>query len=379
MRWRDALRFATISFGSSKLRSALTVLGFAVGIGAVLTVLTLGNAGEGRVEEEIAKLGVSKVWIRQKTAATYFTRDDSVILAEETGEPACAGAYAVAAVTLNGRSDAAYVTGFDESMDEVHGLKLLLGRRLIRRDFRDETTVCLIDDTLAHAFGNVLPGEFLYVGHRRFTIVGIVETMHGQYGGGASGMVILPLPAYLDTFPDGITEIILNVRTGHDVPKIAEQVKNILVPSDEFRVETLEKEIGASLEVIRIFVMVLMAVAGVCMLSGGIGVMNVMLLSVRERRQEIGMLKAIGATAAQVCELFLLEAGVFAMFGGILGYLLGMVMTHGCALWIGIEGKISLVHVAVLLWSAIVIGLGFGILPAMQASKLQPVDALRDE
>ena len=91
------------------------------------------------------------------------------------------------------------------------------------------------------------------------------------------------------------------------------------------------------------------------------------------------MLKAIGATAAQVCELFLLEAGVFAMFGGIVGYLLGMVMTHGCALWIGIEGKISLVHVAVLLWSAIVIGLGFGILPAMQASKLQPVDALRDE
>lgn len=379
MKWRDALRFAVISFCSSRIRSILTVLGFAVGIGAVLTVLTLGNAGEGRVEEEIAKLGVSKVWIRQESATASFQNDDALRMAEATGSSACASAFTVTAVTLNGKTNAAYIAGFDECADLVYGIKLLSGRKLNQRDYQHGRLVCLVDDTLAEAFGSVSAGDRLYMGNRRFTIAGIIEAMHGQYGGGASGMVVIPLPVYLETFQGCIAEIVLNVQPGQDVKLIAEKAKSILSSRDGIRVETLEKEIDAAREVIRIFVMVLMAVAGVCMLSGGIGVMNVMLLSVRERRQEIGMLKAIGATDSQVCGLFLIEASVFAMFGGLIGYLLGIFMTDACGLWIGIDGRVSIVHAVAMLAAAVVVGLGFGVLPAVQASKLQPADVLYDK
>ncbi len=379
MRGLDALRFAIRSLRSNWFRSLLTVLGFATGIAAVLTVLTLGNAGEDRVEAEIAKLGVNKVWIRQGHSDVPITEDEAIRLYDATGAPACASAYTMVSLQYNGHSSAIQVVGFDERMSEVHGLKLISGRNISTRDFRQGHLVCLIDETLAESFQIVEAGSVLYVGNRRLVVAGVIETMAGQFGASGAGLMIMPLNTFLSTFQSEINEIILNVQIGQDARTVAEQALDAMPAAGDYRADTLEEEIGAAREVVRIFVMVLMAVACVCVYTGGIGVMNVMLLAVRERRQEIGMIKAIGATGRQICLLFLLEAAMFALLGGCLGIILGIVMTNVFGVWIGISGQVRVVHVILLIVFATIMGFAFGILPAAQAARLQPVDALRSE
>lgn len=375
----DAFRFAVCSLRTSWFRSLLTVLGFATGIAAVLTVLTLGNAGEDRVEAEIAKLGVNKVWVRQGHSDLPIKEEDAIRLYDATGAPACASAYTIVPLQLNGHSAAIQVVGFDEHMSDVHGMKLISGRTFSVSEFRQGSLVCLIDETLAESFRIDGAGCALFVGNRRVIVAGVVESMAGQFGASGAGLMIMPLNTFLSTFDSKISEIILNVQIGQDARTVADIALQAMPASGDYRADTLEEEIGAAREVVRIFVMVLMAVACVCVYTGGIGVMNIMLLAVRERRQEIGMIKAIGATGQQICTLFLLEAGIFAMIGGCMGTILGIAMTKLFGIWIGISGQVSISHVILLIVIATFVGLAFGILPAARAARLQPVDALRSE
>lgn len=379
MSWVDALSFAISSVRSSWVRSALTVLGFATGVGAVLTVLALGDAGEARVEAEIAKLGVNKVWIRQRDNRSQFQLEDAQLLYETTGAPACASAYTACPISINGYSGTIQVVGFDEGMQTVHALKMVSGRTISAREFRQGSLVCIIDERMLDAFRLDGDDEQIYVGNRRFTLIGVVEPIAGQFGASSGGMLLMPLKTYLETFDGRINEIILNVRSGQRAESVAQEALDALASDDGFHAETLEEEINAAREVVRIFVMVLMVVAAVCMLTGGIGVMNVMLLAVRERRQEIGMLKAVGATSRQIHLLFIMEAVMYASLGGCIGIGLGICMTVGFGAWIGIDGQADVMHISCLMFSVMLLGLGFGVLPAMKAARLEPVDALRSE
>ncbi|MBE5809631.1 MAG: FtsX-like permease family protein [Clostridiales bacterium] len=375
----DALRFALCSLRNNWFRSLLTVLGFATGIAAVLTVLALGEAGETRVEAEIAKLGVNKVWIRQSGRSVPLTSNDANRLYAATGAPACASAYTIVPLQHNGHSAAVQVVGFDEQMFDVHTLKLISGREILKREFQEGSLVCLIDGTLADAFRVEQAGSRIFVSNRRFVVAGVVETMAGQFGASGAGLLIMPLNTFLATYQSEISEIILSVQSGQNAGIVARQALEALPASGDYRADTLEKEIDAAREVVRIFVMVLMAVACVCVYTGGVGVMNVMLLTVRERRQEIGMIKAIGGMKQQICLLFLLEAAVIAMLGGLLGALLGVCMTKLFGSLIGIDGRVSELQILLLLVVSAIVGVGFGILPAAQAARLEPVEALRSE
>ena len=125
--------------------------------------------------------------------------------------------------------------------------------------------------------------------------------------------------------------------------------------------------------------MVLVCVAFVCVLTGSIGVMNVLMISIRERRTEIGLIKAIGGTALQVGFLFLLEAAAYAVLGGLLGIGLGLVMIRMFGLWIGLDARLAMMDAFLVLIGAALIGLAFGVIPAIKAASLQPVEALQSE
>lgn len=379
MKWRDMVYFSLCSLCSSFLRSMLTILGFAVGVGTVLTVLTLGDAGEFRVEEEIAKLGVNKVWVRQRDHTGLFSEEDAALLSAQTSAPACAGALTLAPVTVNDQMRSVQIIGLDERMHAVHTFKLVKGRIFNHHEYQQGSLVCLVDENFADSLGNIEIGTAIYAANRRFIVTGITETMAGQNAAGSSGLMVIPLSSYLSTFEGGIDEIILHVPSGQNAEDVAKQALSLMSPSDSFRTETLEEEINAAREVIRIFVTVLMAVAAVCMLSGGIGIMNVLVLTVRERRQEIGMLKSIGGTSYQICLLFLSEAMIYAILGGVLGIVLGNFMVQCCGVLIGISGEVKLSHILAMVVAALMLGLGFGVVPAAMAARLTPVDALRSE
>ena len=163
-------------------------------------------------------------------------------------------------------------------------------------------------------------------------------------------------------------------RRAADVSRLA-----LAALGEGFSAETLENEIDAARQIVRIFVMVLACVAAVCVLTGGIGVMNVLLVSVRERRREIGLLKALGATSAQVGLIFLLEAAAYALLGGLLGTLLGAGMIRLFGGWVGLTAQLTPAETLLTLLAAALLGMGFGVTPAIRAAGLEVVDALRSE
>ncbi len=377
MRLYDAFRLAVMNMSGSIMRTLLTILGLAVGVGAVLTVLSLGNAGEDKVEQEIAKLGVDKVWIHAKDGRHTLSLSDSQMLYTATNAPACAAAYTVSPVCRSEQRVLSQIAGFDESMQQVHGLVLRKGRRFNAAEMHQGSPVCLIDESLAQQLQVEEVGDWLTVGYRRLRVIGIIKGMTMQIMSGGNGLMVMPLTTFLDTFGGEVGEITMAVQQGQQANLVADQALTALSAKGGFRADTLEKEIGAAREIVRIFIAVLLCVAAVCMLTGGIGVMNVLLISVRERRSEIGLLKAIGATSAQVALIFLLEAAAYALLGGAVGTILGAAMIGGFGAIIGLSARIDVMMALAVLLGAAMLGLGFGVFPAVKAAGMEPVEALR--
>lgn len=379
MTFRDALRMAASSLRGRFMRTLLTILGLGVGVGAVLAVLTLGKAGETRVEQEIAKLGVDKVWIRPVKQSVSISGESVSRIRTAVSAPACAGAYSAVPVISGGRSILVQIAGFDEGMTAVHAPKLTEGRLFIPQDYSTSAPVCLIDEALRDQLSGQPVGAWMTIAGRRLRIVGVIKRMTAQMMSGGNGLLIMPLGTYRATLGGETAEITIAVQQNQNAGDVAQAALQSLGNQSAFRADTLEKEIGAAREIVRIFVMVLVCVAFVCVLTGSIGVMNVLMISIRERRTEIGLIKAIGGTALQVGFLFLLEAAAYAVLGGILGIVLSLVMIRMFGLWIGLDARLAMMDALLVLIGAALIGLAFGVIPAIKAASLQPVEALRSD
>ena len=380
MKLRDAAGLSADNLRKNPVRTLLTILGLGVGIGAVLTVLTLGSAGEEQVENEIARLGVDKVWITPRDESGALDAQSGEKAAAATGSSACAGAYTLSIVSLGEHAVPAQVGGFDEGMEAVHDPVLRQGRLFTAREYRGEP-VALTDRALEEALGGDVVGRRVDAGSRRVRVVGVVEGLQGSVAGASNGMLILPLATFLDTYAAcGVSEVTVGVPRGGRAEQVGEAAAAALSGTGgSLRVSSLQEEIDAARSVIRIFVMVLACVAAVCMLTGGIGVMNILLVSVRERRREIGLIKAIGGTARQVGMLFLMEAVCYALLGGLLGILLGMGMIRAFGAWIGLNAFLRADTAVPAVLAAGGLGIVFGVAPALRAAGMQPVEALREE
>ena len=379
MLW-DAAVLAATNLRKNPVRTLLTILGLGVGVGAILTVVTLGGAGQKQVETEIARLGVDKVWITADAESVrMLDTSDSRFAAAAAGAPACAGALTLGIVSKGEASCTAQIAGYDAGMETVHQPVLLEGRMISAAEHSSGAPVALADESLAVQLGGDVCGARVFVGSRAVRIVGVVQDMAVQAAG--SGMVIVPLTTFLDTYPSAqIAEMTVSVPAGAQAEEIGGMATAALEKrGGSFRAASLQEEIDAARSVIRIFVMVLACVAAVCMLTGSIGVMNILLVSVRERRREIGLLKAVGGTARQVGTLFLLEAVCYAVLGCVLGLLLGVAMIRLFGVWIGLQAVLSLETAAVTVLAACALGVGFGVVPALRAAGMVPVEALKGD
>lgn len=376
MTLQDAAAFALTSLRGNPIKSLLTVLGLAVGVGAVLTVFALGNAGEIRVEQEIDRLGVDKVWIVAESQEQPLTTQCKETLSS-LDAAICLGASTADAVALGKTVLLAQVSGYDTGLDAVHHPQLVDGRNFTAYDM-DGACVCLLDKTLAERL-QAYPGDWVDCGMRRYWVAGIVTGMPIQTAMSGTGTMILPLQTWQEAYPDlPMTELAIAVPDGEKTALLAEQaVKCLTAWQGSYSAVSLENEIDAARSVVRIFVMVLSCVAFVCVLTGAIGVMNVLLISVRERRQEIGLIKAIGGTSKQVAQIFLLEAVAYALLGGSMGCVLGVGMTALFGWMIGLDATVGGTQMILLLFAAAGLGILCGVLPAGKAATLPPAIALR--
>ena len=373
--WKLSLR----NVFSSPLRSALTVLGMAVGVGAILAVITLGEAGRLQVRSEMGRLGIDKIWL-SGSAGTILQRQDAKLIADQLDLRAAEAAYLTAEIRCEWGMDTAAVIGCTSDYLDLNDIGLADGRMLWPLEWDQTGRNVLLGETLARKW-KIDVGDRLYMNGVPMIVRGLVRPSDSFARVDAGAAILLPLQFFCAMCGDVVHEVVLESPADSQPQETAELAKKLLAQQRGVETETLtlQVQMEAADSVVTTFVDVLKWVAFICMLVGGIGVMNILLVGVRERRREIGIMKSLGATTGQICRLFLLEALLYASCGGAAGIIAGHVLILLAGWSIGLDAAAQLPDCFRVFVAALVIGLLFGVVPAAKAASLSCVEALREE
>jgi putative ABC transport system permease protein len=384
------------------MRSALTTLGIVIGVSAVIAMVTLGQGATARITGDIAKMGNNMLMVMPgadrrgptQSAAAAFKLDDVQAIQREVsavGDVAPASGKSALSVFGN-KNHAATVNGTTNAFFAIRGYEVELGRTFSDAELSGGQPACVLGATVRkELFAAQDPlGAFIRVGNVSCRVVGIlVSKGQSTFGMDQDDFLVMPLRTFQRRLA-GSTDvgmIYVSARSESALGKAKAQIEALMrerrrIPPGgeaDFTVRDM-KEIADTLSsVTGALTALLGAIAAVSLLVGGIGIMNIMLVSVTERTREIGVRLAIGALAQEVLLQFLVEAIVLSLFGGILGMVLGLGGSLLAASALGLPFLVSpTVVVGALVFSAM-IGVGFGYAPARKAASLNPIDALRHE
>jgi putative ABC transport system permease protein len=386
------------------LRSSLTVLGIVIGVAAVITMVTLGGGATAKVTGDISKLGSNMLTVMPgqghrgpggaRSEAPAFKMDDVTAIQREVS-----GLRAVAP-TVNRTSQVIYgnqnrsssITGSTNAFMEVRDWPLALGRAFTEGEIRAGQAVCILGGTVqAELFSGEDPlGKYIRLGKISFRVVGVLSSKgQSSFGTDQDDMVLIPLRTLQRRFSGNldVNAIVVSAMDGFSSAKVQEDIEDLMRErrriavgkDDDFHVRDMKELISTLTSTTKVLTALLGAVAAVSLLVGGIGIMNIMLVSVTERTREIGTRLAIGATERQVLLQFLVEAVVLASFGGLCGIALGLGAAALGAKVLGVPFVLNPGIVAAAFVFSGAVGIVFGYFPARQAARLNPIDALRHE
>jgi putative ABC transport system permease protein len=404
------LRVAMRALAVNKLRSALTMLGIIIGVAAVIVMIAVGAGAQARVEEQIRSLGSNLLLILSGSTTAGGVRmgfgsnqtiseDDAAAIPREIPETMAAPALrGTAQIVWGNQNWSTVIFGVTPEYIEVRQWELADGRLFDASDMAGATKVCLIGQTVARQlFGGSDPlGQAIRIRRVPFTVIGLLQSKgQSMMGTDQDDLVLMPISTARKRVlgasnlakQRSVGTIWVKVREGYDMKAAEEQVRALLRQrhrlqpgqDDDFSLRNLEEVAAAQEASSRVLALLLAAVASVSLLVGGIGIMNIMLVSVTERTREIGLRMAVGARTRDILGQFLVEAVTLSLIGGLVGVALGVAAALGVAQLAG--WRIVLAPEAVLLAVAFafVIGVFFGFYPARKAARLNPVEALRFE
>jgi putative ABC transport system permease protein len=398
----EVVRLAFMAIRRNVLRSFLTVLGIVIGVGAVIAMVTIGNGTTARVASDLAKLGSNLLFVSpgqfgpgraSSDAKAFNARDVEAMRTQLIGVKAVAPVAQKSVTVIYGsESRIVPVTGTDNDYFVTQDWTLASGRMFLEGEVRGGRAACIIGTTVRDKlFGQIDPvSRNIRVGKVSCEVIGLLASKgQSSFGTDQDDIVLMPLRTFHRRIAGNtdISRILVSAMDGVETAKVQADVERMLRErrnisanaEDDFSVRDM-KQISQTLTgTTAILTGLLGAVAAVSLVVGGIGIMNIMLVSVTERTREIGIRLAIGALERQVLSQFLVEAMVLSLFGGLIGILVGlglaMIATGALEVPFSVDPTIVLIAFA---FSALV-GIVFGYFPAQRAARLNPIDALRHE
>lgn len=392
---------------SNKLRSGLTVLGIIIGIASVITLLGIGEGAKAEAEKQVSALGVNLIYIRPgslSSASVSQGQGTAHSLTYEDAQAIRENCTAVEAVAAQYNSNSQVQFGENNTLTSIvatepyyTGIRNFFpkrGRFFNDTEFSDASRVAVVGDAVTESLfaGDNPLGKQILIRGEIFTVIGEMEHKGVAHGMDMDDQVFIPLTTgYATLFG-------LNQVSGRSVRAILAQAKkdqdlqanfqitNLLrlrhdlkTEDDDFTVRTQLDIMQTAQSITGVFSLLLGATAGISLLVGGIGIMNIMLVSVTERTREIGIRKAIGARYSDILAQFVLEALLMSAAGGILGIALGVIGSHSISSFAKWTTVVTPLSIGLSLFVSLAIGLFFGIYPARKAAKLDPIIALRSD
>jgi len=401
--WLNTLLLALRSIRRNLLRSFLTILGIVIGVSAVITMVTLGNGATLAVQNQISSLGTNLLQVRPGqrmgpgsggATAPAFKEVDAEAIASQIGGIAAVApeARTSSTVVASGRNWTSSIIGSTNTWLDTGNWKLGDGRMFSDDELRAGAAVCLIGETVRRELygARSAVGEQLRVKQISCEVVGVLASKgQGAFGNDQDDLVLVPIKTLQRRITGNtrVNTLLVSMLEGSDPDRVKASLTQLLrerrklASSDEDNFNVLDtKQLADTLSgTTKVMTMLLGAVAAVSLLVGGIGIMNIMLVSVTERTREIGLRLAIGALEREVLLQFLIEAVVLAALGGLIGIVLATVASLALAAVMDVPYLFNpAVNLLSFLFSA-GIGVLFGYFPARRAARMDPIDALRHE
>ena len=393
----ENMKMALSSLFAHKMRSILTMIGIIIGVGSVITVVAIGQGGEAMLKSQIvgASNTIDLFYMPSEEEMQAnpnimnepaFTQDDIRAL-EGIPEVTKVVATSMDFGNVRYREDLleATITGINAAYMDVNGLKITSGRNLLDTDFLGGRRVAVVSSNFQEELfdGENPIGQVIFIRSQPVEVIGVLDETTGLFSFGANE-VYLPWNTWRTIFASNeLSQVTLQAENTEDLQVAGEKAADLLNrmhnTDEAYQVLNME-EIAAGIgQITNIMTIIISSIAGISLLVGGIGVMNIMLVSVTERTREIGVRMALGATRGQILFQFLIESVTLTLIGGGIGILFGWGAATIVSSFAGWPALISWPVIAGGVLFSMIIGVVFGILPANKASRLDPIEALRYE
>lgn len=382
------------SLSTSKMRAFLTMLGIIIGVAAVILIMSLGNGMTIYINDMFAEMGTTtiNVMITGRGSTRTVDADDMYEFYEENTD---SYSYVSPLVSASGQVRTSVdsetympsITGVSEQYLDAKQQELAAGRNIAYMDIEQNSKVCVVGAFYDYLYDGEAVGKYIKINGDKYTIIGVVEELDDKTDEtGSDNFVYVPYStaARLLARNANITSYIFLAKTEDDIDKCVSLLDDRLY--ETFQNEDLYTVMSNSIildtmtDMVNIVVNILSAIAAISLVVGGIGIMNIMLVSVTERTREIGIRKALGAKGRHIRMQFVIEAGTTSAVGGVIGIVFGIVGARMVSMFIDDFTAVPTIQAILLAFGiSVAIGVIFGYLPANKAAKLNPIEALRHE
>ena len=388
MKILNIIKMAFKNIKSNKLRSGLTMLGLIIGIASVIVLVGIGTGATSSVTDSVKSLGTDILTLTISSSDVTYEYEQVDELLEITNVEKVAPYKSISATASRGTttSSRASILATNDNYLEITNTDLAKGRRISLIDIENSTKVCILGSEIAETLFSLTEpvGRTIKLDGDKYTVIGVLTEQGTSMGNNVDDMILIPLTTavYFDE-DTSISDIYIKVEDEDKIDMTSTLIGNylrdtLLISSDYYSVSSQDSMLDTMDSITDTLTLLLGGIASISLIVGGIGVMNVMLVSVTERTKEIGIRKSLGARKRDILIQFLIEALVLSLLGGLIGVVFGLgigIVVENFGLTFTASGSIILIAFL----SSAGIGMIFGIFPAYRAACLRPIDALRTD